>query len=44
MSIVIPVWILWAVGGTIAGVLMLLGVALLAIWWIGRDIDFRINW
>jgi len=44
MSIVIPTWVLWAVGGTIAGVLMLLGVAFLAICWAGRNIDFRINW
>lgn len=44
MTITIPTWILWALGG-VAG-LGVLALALFGAWilWFGRKIDLRINW
>jgi len=44
MSITIPAWVMWSIGGLVIGALALLGLLLLWLMWKGRNIDFRINW
>jgi len=44
MTVHIPMWVFWTLGGVVG--LVILGLAALAVYliWMFRKVDFRLNW